>query len=557
MIVSVQNYIKKMIEDCGTGMKALLMDKETTGIVSIVFAQSEMLQHEVYLFERLDAEKPVSDELPFVKCIVFVRPTKDNIGRLCRELHRPRYASYFINFSGVVSKADVKMLAEADQYELVSDVQEIYADYTAVAPHAFHLNLPDCSLALRWQSGCLQRSVQGIAGVLLSLKIQPVIRYQASSDMARKLAEDVKQLFVSEQKLFSFRRGDPPPVLLIVDRRDDAVTPLLNQWTYQAMMHEFLTIKNNRISLADVPNVPAELKEVVMSPENDQFYAKNMYMNFGEIGQTIKDLMDEYQRRVQNQKKVESINDMKQFVEIYPQFKKFSGTVTKHVTVVSELSRLVNAHSMMEVSEIEQQLVCNDEHQQTLQGIYRLIRNKTVRDSDAAKLVYLYALRYETHASNDISGLLSALRKRFGDQEASKLTYPLLDYGGVRARSSDLFGSSDPVAVTKRFFQGIKGVDNIYTQHKPLLSSILDNLVRGKLRESAYPFINSSDNKNPRVSTVIVFIVGGITYEEILSVHQLNVTLPSVRTVLGGTFLHNSRSFLHEVAACMATSTQS
>jgi hypothetical protein len=33
--------------------------------------------------------------------------------------------------------------------------------------------------------------------------------------------------------LFDFRRGSGVTVLLIVDRLDDAVTPLLTQWTYQ------------------------------------------------------------------------------------------------------------------------------------------------------------------------------------------------------------------------------------------------------------------------------------------------------------------------------------
>ena len=39
----------------------------------------------------------------------------------------------------------------------------------------------------------------------------------------------------------------------IVDRRDDPVTPLLNQWTYQAMVHELIGIRNNRVDLSRVP----------------------------------------------------------------------------------------------------------------------------------------------------------------------------------------------------------------------------------------------------------------------------------------------------------------
>lgn len=38
-----------------------------------------------------------------------------------------------------------------------------------------------------------------------------------------------QQVITREAALFDFRRTDVPPVLLILDRRDDPVTPLLNQ----------------------------------------------------------------------------------------------------------------------------------------------------------------------------------------------------------------------------------------------------------------------------------------------------------------------------------------
>lgn len=46
-----------------------------------------------------------------------------------------------------------------------------------------------------------------------------------------------------------------------------------------------------------------------------------MYLNYGEIGQTVKELMDDYQKKFKSTQKVESIADMKNFVETYPQFK--------------------------------------------------------------------------------------------------------------------------------------------------------------------------------------------------------------------------------------------
>ena len=49
-----------------------------------------------------------------------------------------------------------------------------------------------------------------------------------------------------------------------------------------------------------------------------------MYLNFGDIGQTIKSLMDDFQTKAKSHKKVESIADMKAFVENYPQFKVYN-----------------------------------------------------------------------------------------------------------------------------------------------------------------------------------------------------------------------------------------
>lgn len=53
-----------------------------------------------------------------------------------------------------------------------------------------------------------------------------------------------KLMYQQESGLFDFRRTESSPLLLIVDRRDDPVTPLLNQWTYQV----HLTLKNSLVA---------------------------------------------------------------------------------------------------------------------------------------------------------------------------------------------------------------------------------------------------------------------------------------------------------------------
>ncbi|XP_066124164.1 vacuolar protein sorting-associated protein 45 isoform X2 [Saccopteryx bilineata] len=540
VVFAVKQYVTKMIEDSGPGMKVLLMDKETTGIVSMVYTQSEILQKEVYLFERIDS--PNREIMKHLKAICFLRPTKENVDYLIQELRRPKYSIYFIYFSNVISKSDVKSLAEADEQEVVAEVQEFYGDYIAVNPHLFSLNILGCCQGRNWDPAQLSRTTQGLTALLLSLKKCPMIRYQLSSEAAKRLAECVKQVITKEYELFEFRRTEVPPLLLILDRCDDAITPLLNQWTYQAMVHELLGINNNRIDLSRVPGISKDLREVVLSAENDEFYANNMYLNFAEIGSNIKNLMEDFQKKKpKEQQKLESIADMKAFVENYPQFKKMSGTVSKHVTVVGELSRLVGERSLLEVSEVEQELACQNDHSSALQNLKRLLQNPKVTEFDAARLVMLYALHYERHSNNSLPGLMMDLRNKGVCEKYRKLVSAIVEYGGKRARGSDLFSPKDAVAITKQFLKGLKGIENVYTQHQPFLHETLDHLIKGKLKENLYPYLGPSTLRD-RPQDIIVFVIGGATYEEALTVYNLNRTTTGVRLVLGGTTVHNTKS---------------
>lgn len=115
VLLAVRMYISKMIQDSGPGMKVLLMDRETVnildsvyetvllyevsisqiGVVSVAYAQSEILQKEVYLFEQIDksGHGPIMKHL---KCVVFLRPSQENVQLLATELKSPRYGVYYI-----------------------------------------------------------------------------------------------------------------------------------------------------------------------------------------------------------------------------------------------------------------------------------------------------------------------------------------------------------------------------------------------------------------------------------------------------------------------------
>lgn len=429
------------------------------------------------------------------------------------------------------------------------EVKEIYADFLCINSSLFSLNIPTSLQSLSWQPEALERSVSGIIGVLLSLKLRPSIRYKNGSQTAQTLAKRVFDTINKESSLFSFRppeNGIPPPLLLILDRRDDPITPLLTQWTYQAMVHQLLNIKNNRVDLSGVAGVPSELKEVVLSAEQDEFYANNLFANYGEIAVTIREMIESFQKRAKEQKKIETIADMKSFVESYPQFKKMSGTVNKHLVVISELSMQIGKKHLLELSELEQDMACRADHSAQLQKVKKLVTEERINIDDALRLILIYSMRYERHANCGTVGLLNVLKTRNG---RTQLVPKMLEYISQNART-ELFNTvkiTDAVKLTRNLIKGLKGVENVYTQHVCALKELLEEIFKGRSVDQQYPFISSEVPYRRPPTEIVVFIIGGATYEEALAVHQLNQI--GYRVILGGTTIHNSETFLDEVVS--------
>ena len=62
--------------------------------MSVAYSQSEISTKEVYLFDLLENQN--REPMKHLKCLCFVRPTKQNIENLKRELKEPKYVKYFL-----------------------------------------------------------------------------------------------------------------------------------------------------------------------------------------------------------------------------------------------------------------------------------------------------------------------------------------------------------------------------------------------------------------------------------------------------------------------------
>eukprot|EP00897_Mesotaenium_endlicherianum_P003940 jgi/Mesen1/3574/ME000002S05142 len=553
VLAAVRDYVTRMLNEV-SGMKILLVDKETLGIVSLALSQSEILHKEVFLVENVDATS--RDVMSHLKAVYFLRPTVDSINHLKRHLAQPRFGEYHIYFSNILSNSSIHILADADEHCVVRQLQEYYGDVLALDPYLFNLNLANnyCCYMLAGHDShpgmqaVVDRSVEALSAVFLALKKRPVIRFQRASDICKRIAINTGKLMYEQEKpLFDFRRSESAPLLLIIDRRDDAVTPLLNQWTYQAMVHELLGLHNNRVDLRHLPHVSQDQKEVVLSQTQDEFFRANMYDNFGDVGANIAKMVDELQKADKRNKGLHTLEDMAAVLESYPEYRKQAGNVSKHVTLMTELQRAVDARQLMALSQTEQELACSSGQAAAFEIVMSQLNQEEgkVADVDRLRLVMLYALRYEKENPRLLEALMAKLASRPTKLKPG-LVYTLLRHCGADKRVGDLFGNRDLFNMMAR-----NGVENVYTQHQPLLAQTVESAVKGRLRDTDYPFAGNHFQQG-RPQEVVIFIVGGTTYEEARTVALHNSSSSanaggSTRVILGGTSLLNSTSFLSDL----------
>lgn len=112
----------------------------------------------------------------------------------------------------------------------------------------------------------------------------------------------------------------------------------------------------------------------------------------------------------------------------------------------------------------------------------------------------------------------------------------MLNFAGAEQRQDDLFMNENFFSRGRTAMKGLKGVENVYTQHTPHLMQTIELLLRGRLRDTSYPYLDQqipSPQVRPRPQDVILFVIGGTTYEEARAVELLNQQFASGQNVFG------------------------
>ena len=548
------NYIETMISNV-KDMKAIIFDNETQIIFSLEYSKSLALKQEIFLFENID--KIQTDQKLNLNGIFFIRPTEENLVLLKAILQSSNFKEINLFFTNQVSDDYLQKLAQYDINMQVKNVQEIYLDYYIINSNVFHLNIESYISNLdmvpqeKWGQLDIKiydRIYDGLISACLSNRMKPIIKSVKGSLLCQKLGKKLATYFDDNYEFIRKECGQNyNGVLLLYDRREDPVSPLINQWTYQAQLHEIIGIKNNVLEIKkDLKDKPE--KYVISDDEKiDKFFAANKFADYGTVANAAQKEADKLKNENDIFNKESSIEELRKIIDQLPEKKKESMAITKHYKLFYTMSDYVNTHKLMDISKIEQDISVNDNKKEQYNQICKIISDEKVQHLDKCKLYLLYMLRYENDST--VSNLKDIMiENKLGDW----VTYgdALLSYAGRQKRKLDCFQDKDFLAKGKKFFLNAfgQGNDNAFMQHISFLNGIIERMLKGKNKENEIVNINYNSSSNePKVNNIIVFVLGGITFEEVRDLSLLG-NQQGVNIICGGTNIINSKSFLTEMA---------
>jgi len=549
------NYIESMISNV-KDMKAIIFDNETQVIFSLEFSKSLALKQEIFLFENID--KIQSDQKLNLNGIFFIRPTQQNLEYLKNILKSSNFKEINLFFTNQLTDDYLKKLAENDINTQVKNVQEIYLDYYIINSNIFHLNIESCICNLdmtpmekwnQYDTQMYERIYQGLISACLSNRMKPLIKSVKGSFLCQKLGKKLAAFFEDNYEFIRKECGQHyNGILLLYDRKEDPISPLINQWTYQAQLHEILGIKNNVIELKKGNDNAKPEKFVISDVEAiDKFYSKYKLADYGTVATAVQQEADKLKNENDLLNKESSIEELRKIIDQLPEKKKESMAITKHYKLFYSISEYVTKHKLMELSKLEQDISVNDNRKEQFNQIVQIISDPKVQHLDKCKLYLLYMLKYENDSSvNNLKNKM--IENDLGDWV--KYGDALIKYAGRQRRNLDCFQDKDIFSKGKKFIMNAfgQGNENAFMQHISYLNGIVERMLKGKSKDNETININNNSGMNePKVNNLIIFVFGGITFEETRDLTLLGNQL-GVNIICGGTNVVNSKSFLAEMS---------
>lgn len=489
----------------------------------------------------------------------------------------------------------------------IKTFKETFLDFLVTQSSVFHLDQSSIALE-RLYSKASDLSYANslgrkLADLCVNINEHPSIRFLGSSPIARAIAMEMNsaiQQYKTNNRTF-WCYGDDGHTdrdraqILILDRSFDPLSPLMHEYTYEAMVNDLLEVEDGVISYKTTTNDNREDEKKAILGENDDLWVELRHSHIAKVIEVIKERMNDIIQNNTGAKLAKKsgadmdITSMAAAVKALPEYNQTMTKLGQHVAIAQQCMNQFSRQGLMDLSRVEQTISTgfDDDGKEVkgpklLQLVLETLRNPLSKDQKIRLLAIFYVSQRNIPGSEDsIRQAFQAARLTPSDQQMITNFDRLLSL----SQTSAVVDEKKTGGIFSAIFGGAKVTkhpptpEGEYsdTRHVCLLKAYLEQFVGGNLPLEKFPQSGPTSSAGPKSEAksvrrfgaanrfgrkdgvqftggrYIVFIAGGATYAE-LRVGYETMTAQQREVIIGSTHITNPSSYLVEVGALPAAS---
>eukprot|EP00475_Leptophrys_vorax_P009679 TRINITY_DN1640_c0_g1_i2.p1 TRINITY_DN1640_c0_g1~~TRINITY_DN1640_c0_g1_i2.p1 ORF type:complete len:647 (+),score=199.54 TRINITY_DN1640_c0_g1_i2:196-1941(+) len=544
------------------------------------------------------------EKLPGTPVIYFLSPTKESIEAMIDDYAsgRPRYGNAFLFTTGPLNSDLTSKLGSARIVDHLQDFREVRIDFQASEQRLALLGRKGTIPTLyfpsseRQKSAEIDRTAAQLASLCICLKELPYIRYY---DNANGLCQAIATQFESQisaaaRELSDWKYNEMRGTLLILDRSLDPISPLMHEYTYQAMVNDVLNVEGAVVTLTKTASgVSEDSKGPFLLDDEEDLFKEMRHQHISEVTQEVTSRFNKF--KAQNATaKFQGTDDVKEMLAVakaLPQYRAEMKKYTKHMTLAEACFDAFDERKLRDISHLEQDMATGvDEDgkkttkKQLQERLVEKIQSRDIRTIEKLRLLMIYIISQDGIDVATRKQLFSIADFSASQEEAVQNLVSL----GVTLQSSSKKASAKVLNAERirKAKDKARTVPLELMRFTPFIGELLQEFAAGTLPKNPFRYLKDKEppaseanvsgskaakapgpvrsvrqsrwreqtaeekkyvDETPTTPRLIIFVAGGVTFSEVreayeaAKVHSRDVIICSTHTLNAEQFIDELR----------------
>ncbi len=486
-------------------------------------------------------------------------------------------------------------MAKIQQSHAIKSIKTLQIDFVPFESNIFHINKKK-SLEMFYNSECMDlinrlvsETAASLVGVCAVTGEYPIIRYFDNPNksfeafiLPKMIAEAFQyqlDAYARDNDDFQPASSRPRSIFLVTDRTLDLYSPILHEFTYQAMAYDVVPFKDDgiyRYSALDEKGM--SLKREGSLSDDDIEWVSMRHLHIADASQAITNRINELISNnsvMVDRNEAKSASDLLHIVAHLKDFDEDRRRVTLHKTLIEQCLNINQQRHLSEIAELEQICIADgitidgDACKTLIDDIIQLLASNESSIYDKFRLILIYSIYRGGIIKEDFEKLMS--HSNIDKHDFFFTVLNNFNKIGLKPIKQDL-KTKPPKNMVYHELEG-EGAYNT-SRFIPSMKSLVSQAINGKLSDALFPYVKDKPvidgqdddlgnggslrnqkhraawSKNTTSSAprqrIFLFVSGGITYSEMRSAYELEKQYDR-DVYYGGSEIINPEGFINSV----------